>query len=230
MNNTFWLEDINILFIDNNKYLFVPTNEMNLIEKLNAITRFCIYGILLSLLFNFNDILIYLFMIIIILCIFIVKFNYKLVKNNNVKKKENLDKLACKIQNILKTDNKLINNLNKEPIVNETNKIIEKEICKRPTKDNPMMNRNLINSSDTIDSCKYNKEIKEEINDKFKYNLYQDVDDVFERFNSQRQFYTNPNNKIVNDQTKFAEWLWKTDKTCKENSKCLRWEDVRYYN
>jgi len=228
--DTFWLDDINILFIDNNKYNFVPTKEMTLIQKLNAITRFCIYGIILGLLFGFNEFMIYLLMIIIILCILVVKLNFNLVKKNNESQQENLEKLACKVQNLLNNDNKLINNLGKEPVVKVPENIIESKVCKKPTNDNPMMNRNLIDNLDIINSCEYDKEVKEEINDVFKHNLYQDIDDVFERFNSQRQFYTNPNNNIINNQKEFAEWCYKTSKTCKENGECLKTEDNRYYN
>lgn len=228
--DTFWLDDINILFSDKNKYNFVPTQHMTLIQKLNAITRFCIYGIMLGLLFGFSIFMIYLLMIIIILCILVVKLNFNLVKKNNINQQENLDKLACKVQNLLNNDNKLINNLGKEPVVKVPEQIIENEVCKKPTNDNPMMNRNLIDNLDIINSCEYDKEVKNEVNDVFKHNLYQDIDDVFERFNSQRQFYTNPNNNIINGQKDFAEWCYKAPKTCKENSECLRTEDNRFYN
>ena len=56
----------------------------------------------------------------------------------------------------------------------------------------------------------------------------QDVDDLFGRYNSQRQFYTMPSTTVPNDQKSFAEWLYKTPETCKENSLCLKYEDNRY--
>ena len=54
--------------------------------------------------------------------------------------------------------------------------------------------------------------------DAFHYNLYRDVSDVYDRMNSQRQFYQVPNTTIPNDQTAFAEWLYKTPPTCKEGN------------
>lgn len=230
MNNTFWLDDINILFSEKNKYIFFPMQNMTLIEKLNAITRFCIYGIILGLIFGFNRLIIYLLMIIIIICILVVKVNLNLVKKNNYNNQENLEKLSCKIQNILNNDNKLIKNIKKQPVEKVPENIIENEKCKKPSIHNPMMNRNLIDNLDNTNSCQYDKEVKEEINDIFKHNLYQDIDDVFERYNSQRQFYTNPNNNLINKQKDFAEWCYKAPKTCKENSLCLRNEDIRYHN
>ena len=62
----------------------------------------------------------------------------------------------------------------------------------------------------------------------FDDNLYRDVDDVFDRKNSQRQFFTIPDN-IPNDQEKFARWCYKFPETCKtDQSRCLRYEDVRF--
>ena len=63
-----------------------------------------------------------------------------------------------------------------------------------------------------------NNNINEQINDKFNINLYKDVGDIFGKENSQRQFYTTPITTIPNDQGKFAKWLYKVPKTCKEGS------------
>ena len=47
-NDPFWFEDISILFRTNRLTDFFPSNKMTMIEKLNAMTRFCIYlGVLL---------------------------------------------------------------------------------------------------------------------------------------------------------------------------------------
>lgn len=93
-----------------------------------------------------------------------------------------------------------------------------------PTKDNPFMNYNLFGDDKKKPKAikSYNNdEIKKDINDKFNNNLYRDVSDLYGKNNSQRQFYTMPCTQIVNDQTKFAKWLYQTDETCKEKGvKC----------
>ena len=50
------------------------------------------------------------------------------------------------------------------------------------------------------------------------------MSDIFGKNNSQRQFYTMPVTTIPNNQTQFANWLYKTEPTCKENNgeSCLR--------
>lgn len=109
----------------------------------------------------------------------------------------------------------------------------EKAICRKPSSDNPFMNP-LLNDI-TVDpelppvACNADdEEIQDKVVDCFNEDLYRDVGDLFERHNSQRQFYTVPQ-LYPNDQKSFAEWLYKTDNICKvDQSKCLRYEDLRF--
>ena len=92
-----------------------------------------------------------------------------------------------------------------------------------PTKDNPFMNVQMTDYTDNPNRESANKvddslELRENITQNFNNKLYRNVGDIFERENSQRQFYTNPITTIPNDQTKFAEWLYKTPPTCKEGN------------
>ena len=63
-----------------------------------------------------------------------------------------------------------------------------------------------------------NKKINKLINKKFKSNIFNDIEDVYDRKNSQRQFYTMPSTTIPNDQDTYQKWLYKTPKTCKEGN------------
>ena len=48
----FWISDPTILY-KNNKFLeFVPTNKMDRVSQLNAITRFAIYFVILALIMD----------------------------------------------------------------------------------------------------------------------------------------------------------------------------------
>jgi hypothetical protein len=72
------------------------------------------------------------------------------------------------------------------------------------------------------------KNVKQSMDEMFNHNLFKDVNDVFGKMNSQRQFYTMPNTTIPNAQDDFAKWLYANPKTCKEDQEfCLRYEDVR---
>ena len=272
-DNTFWIENPYILFEKDELKNFVPTKNMTILQKMNAVTRLCIYGIILGYIFNFRDNIMYILFIIIILTIISYKISNKQKNEDEDLHKlftsEQLDTLSDKLSEILveknKTNNVLENfnkcsqknnnssdnslndiTINKEindnikvtlelpneekDKLNNENAIQIKDECKKPTKDNPMMNVNIGDHPQNPPACNYTSEIKENINNKFNYNLYQDVDDQFEKFNSQRQFYTTPNTSVPNDQTKFAEWLYKSPQTCKETSLCLRTEDKRYHN
>lgn len=110
----------------------------------------------------------------------------------------------------------------------------EKAMCRKPTKDNPFMNPllNDITPEDPVAApvaCNVDdEEIKDKIVDCYNEDLYRDVSDLWERHNSQRQFYTVPQT-YPNDQKSFAEFCYKNDNICKvDQSKCLRWEDLRF--
>ena len=94
------------------------------------------------------------------------------------------------------------------------------------------MNSDILNynTGDPPEACNVDDElIKEDMKVNFNHELFRDVDELWERKNSQRQFYTTPNTTVPNNQKEFAEWLWKVPKTCKEDQQgCLRWEDLRF--
>lgn len=108
----------------------------------------------------------------------------------------------------------------------------KRETCRRPTKENPFMNPDIFDyaNGDPPAGCNASDDaIKEEIVVNFNDNLYRDVTDLWEKKNSQRQFYTVPATTIPNNQKEFAEWLYKVPGTCKvDQERCLRYEDVRF--
>lgn len=117
-------------------------------------------------------------------------------------------------------------NLSKNDItkINEStinNKLEEFKLkSRKSTINNPFMNptiENYNNGPVEVHSDTFNKDIQNQININFEHNLFLDFEDTFRTRNSQRQFYTVPNRKIPNDQKIFAEWLYKVDKTCKED-------------
>ncbi|AYV82178.1 MAG: hypothetical protein Homavirus13_7 [Homavirus sp.] len=107
-----------------------------------------------------------------------------------------------------------------------------KNTCRKPTKDNPFMNPDVTeyNNGDPPAACNADDDdIKDDMRLNFNHDLFRDVDDLWERKNSQRQFYTMPNTAVPNQQQEFAEWLYKIPKTCKEDGiNCLRYEDLRF--
>jgi hypothetical protein len=109
----------------------------------------------------------------------------------------------------------------------------EKNTCRKPTPDNPLMNPAVTeygNGDPPVACNSDDDDIKESIKVNFNHNLFRDVDELWERENSQRQFYTMPNTAIPNNQTEFAKWLYKLPNStiCKEDNNCLRYDDIRF--
>lgn len=201
LGDPFWANDYTILFTSNRLSDFFPTTDMSLIEKLNALFRLSIYLGIALYIFTANYLYLYIFIIIGALTYFIYYYQYdniNLYLNNDDDNEYNL------IQENLKENYK-------ENFDNS----------RKPTVNNPFMNINLITNNPTLSSSPpswNNKEVKEEIEDKFNYNLYRDVGDLYGKNNSQRQFYTAPSTTIPNNQTAFAKWCYSSGPTCKEKS------------
>jgi hypothetical protein len=103
----------------------------------------------------------------------------------------------------------------------QKNEIDENKIIIEPTVSNPFMNINLITDDKTKPMAQTswnNDKIKQKIEDKFGYNLYRDVGDLYGKSNSQREYYTMPSTTIPNNQTSFAKWCYATGPTCKEKA------------
>jgi hypothetical protein len=214
-SDPFWGDDPNILFNFERSIEFFPTKDMSTNEKLNAISRFFIYlGILMFISFrNYN----LLFIPIIALGILYVVFvNDKTLHEINI---EQFDR-----------------NIKKELNINEDTPIKIDEvgdICHRPTRDNPVMNvliNEITDNPNRPPACYHNDpDVREETEKFFNYNLYKNVEDVLDKRNGQRQYFTMPWTTIPNDRDSFMKWCYKTTNVCKDGDLdyCLRYEDMR---
>lgn len=255
-DNNFWINNPDILY-KNSQYLnFIPSSNMDKYEQLNAITRLCIYIVLLLIFTNQSTHYIQMpvFIIIFMVCLyFISKYN-----NEHL----SVDVLKTKGIDINSSGDEDYNNKKYEKPEKEKNIIIktgyydsnnnlrmgeyekpkkeidtnyEQSICRVPTKDNPFMNPLLddisVGDRDEIQPIACNvddDEIKDKIVDCFNKDLYRDVGDLFERQNSQRQFYSLPQS-FPNDQNAFAQYCYGNKGTCKTNQGlCLKNEDLRF--
>lgn len=117
-------------------------------------------------------------------------------------------------------------------IDNENNEANLKYSCRKPTDNNPFMNPDIndyTNDNPPVECNEDDENIPENITKTFNKDLFMNLEDVFEIKNSQRQFYTVPNVEVPNKQIEFANWLYKSPETCKEDQEqCLRYEDLRF--
>lgn len=105
---------------------------------------------------------------------------------------------------------------------------INTDKCLKPTEENPFMNTLLTDVGvykEREQAC-LNEEVEEDIEKNFNKGLFKDVNDLYGKNNSQRQYHTMPNTNEfgikAGDTVKFANWLYNLgDSTCKEDtSKC----------
>jgi len=237
MTSKFWLENPTVLVTNFDK--FIPTRKMNTIQQMNAITLFCIYSLfilqLVGLLNNFGATV----LIGIIVILIIIYFNKYKKFVDTPEEHFKIESGYYDSDNVLKIGKFYSeNNRNKDLDKTVYDKSIENQkilnIPREPTVDNPFMNPILndfntenapfpVNTDDEV--------IKEQINLTYNKDLFRDLSDLYDSKNVERQFYTIPGGAIPNDQQKFAEWCYKTNKTCKEDSKeCILFDDLRYRN
>lgn len=196
--NTFWINDISILFSKNKLLEVIPTSNMKITDKLNAVFRLSIYYFIIITIIkkNLNNIFI---PILVGIVTIIIYNNYK--KINNI---ETVDEdVQKKHKNNLKEDN-------------------ESSSCRLPTKDNPFMNPTMIDvaNGNMEEACpSYNNSVVRELESiNFNRGLYMNTSDIYNNQNSQREFYTLPVSGIINDQTSFAEWCYGRPLSCKEGN------------
>jgi hypothetical protein len=199
-NNQLWFNNVNILFTRNNFFDIIPLVDMNFDEKINAITRFCIYLSIILIVFTGN--LNYLYIPLSVILLFYLVHIFK--PNNS-----NKETFEDDIYKPLVTDSA-------EQITIETNKE-DLSSCRKPTDDNPLMNMQITDytEGDNRRACNVNNDkISKTIDKNFDDKLYLNTEVVYNTKFNQRDFYTMPNTRPSNDQGAFANWLYNTPVSC----------------
>ena len=126
-----------------------------------------------------------------------------------------------------------VKNKNKEKkkkVTWEKDRIYRKENCRKPTIENPFANivfSDYLDSQNIAEPCNIDdNDIQNDMQNLYNSSIYRNLEDVWERENSQRMFYTVPIQTVPNNQIDFANWLYKTGPTCHENTEyCNYYED-----
>jgi hypothetical protein len=104
----------------------------------------------------------------------------------------------------------------------EKNNEYIKDTCRKPTVSNPFTNivfSDYLDSGNLAEPCNIDDtDMQNQMQNLYNSSIYRNLEDVWERENSQRMFYTVPIQTVPNSQTDFANWLYKTGPSCKENS------------
>lgn len=195
IDESFWTEDISILLQTDKLIEFVPTDNMLFNQKLNSVVRFALYLTIILYLYNFNYLNLYILIGVMLSTYFI--YSYRDSKNKNIES---------------------INNYDSATNYKRKNKIKNPKTCRKPTKDNPFMNWGVYDKT-FKKACDINDiEIKGKVEKDFNEGLYQNIGDVYQKNNSQRQYYTMPVSSGISEQSDFANWLYGVPPTCKEGN------------
>lgn len=221
----FWLDDISELW---KSYTIIPTKEMSENERLNTISRLCIFLILLILILSVN-----LCIILVPVTILVMIILYK--KTNIMAQPEKFEASETKSVDNNINDINDIDYTNLTDISNVSNPSYSLNLseCRAPTPDNPLMNTPPVDYGAGYIPAACNaddSEINDDIKVNFNHGLFSSVYEVWERENAERQFYTMPNTAVPNNQTEFALWLYglPPSANCKEEQEgCLRYDDLR---
>lgn len=104
----------------------------------------------------------------------------------------------------------------------EKDQLYRKDTCRKPTVENPFTNivfSDFLDSQNIAEPCNVDdSDVQSQMQNLYNSSIYRNLDDVWERENSQRIFYTVPIQTVPNSQTDFANWLYKTGPTCHENT------------
>lgn len=207
-DDMFWTNDPSVLIKKDRLIEFVPTKDMSKDERLNALGRMSVYIGIVLMLYLAKAWPLY---------IPIVGLAFTVFLNKTQPKPKDPPKYPT----------------NETPGIDDPNPFIpsEQPECIPPTLNNPFMNvlqNEYIDNPTRPAACEY-EDVRDELESNFHYNLYQDLgDNIWQKNNSQRQFFTMPYTTIPNNQGDFARWLYKIGPTCKEDgSACLVYEDLR---
>lgn len=203
-----WLDNPKLLFDLQKLKYYVPLPGMSWQTQANAMVRFIIYLSLILYMTNGNNPI-----ILIIPPILIMSIQYYLHKDS---------KLQSTIENIFPARETFLKQINPQQITPQNQNIpknsfnMEEEVtklleCKKPTKDNPFGNSL---PYDSIEN-QVNQTCPEDFagDKKFYSGLFNDVNDIFDRNNSQRQFATNPANTKTNNREAAIQFFYNTPYT-----------------
>ena len=202
-----WIDDFNQIIRRDRLFDFIPKVDMPYSERINAIVRLSIYvGVIFALLHNNY---LYLYVPLIVLIITYLTYHFQ-----SDKYKEDYRNLPRALDPV--SENPSLDRYNQQ--VAEAKR--QKAKCVKPTIDNPFMNFLLTDDKYREKGCSSidNPEIANQIEKHFNNNLFKDVNDVYNRRHSERQYYTMPSTTCVNEQGKFAQWLYSSGMSCKEGN------------
>jgi hypothetical protein len=221
----FWCQNPNVIFQNNYLFEFFPVDSMTFSQKLNAISRSVIILSLIAYFFSRN----FTFILVLAITLFAIHMYFTSIDNET---KKNESKRLNGSEGFENAGLAIIN----DPSYNKGVQLKRDEVFDKVSSQNPFSNVLLpdleyntqkkpappayasdINSQILSAAKQTVKELnpdQPDIADK----LFKDLGEQLEFEQSMRNFYSNPNTTICNDQTAFAEFCYGGMVSCKEGN------------
>lgn len=223
----YWFHDIRVLTNLDYSRQFLPESGMTYAEKVNAIVRLSWYVGIVGGLVNSNYM--YLYIPVLTMAITAILYAFRRQTIQDHLNKSQMSKAAAMVAAggdpakaaMLEQQQAQHTGASLDPeLADKFADYLESNEYVQPNVDNPFMNAMPFDDRDRAPAAiQLGNPVKQmEVETAFDYGTYRDVDDVFNRNNSQRQFYTMPTTTFPGDQTAFANWLYKVPVTCKEGN------------
>jgi len=237
----FWFDKFNELYRNGNYKKILIKKNMNRNEFFNAVTRCIILiAIILLIIIGSVNILGLLFVILIMIIVIYYLMQYSINDDNENFDNVDYDKISENTIDSLVPTNTIINNLytnscRSSRSSNSLNNSLYDNKYKKLEEINSIYN--FSNLQNNINVCDFNPSniSEDKINDgynnyelnKLRSDMFETVDNVFEKKNHERQFNTIPNHSDPTAEDIARKWIYATPVTCKETSgQCLEYEDL----
>lgn len=210
-----WYDDISVLTDQDFFVSFFPNRFQNDIERLNSLMRFSIYVSILLSLYHRNS----KYLLLAVLGGIITYFVYE-----TRGKKQSVKKGVYSITSGEEVPRE--NEGENSSSLNTSEDGSSSSLNTTPTLNNPFMNLSVFDlvenpekppASFYADNTKSSVKTHQTIEEKFNHNLYKDIDQVYDKMNSQRQFYTMPSTTNPDNRETFQKWLYGDMPSYKEN-------------
>jgi hypothetical protein len=211
LSDKYWFQDFNVLL---NTDVFYLKSGMSYVEKVNTIVRLSIFiGVVASIVMR-N----YLYLYIPILTMLLT---YVLYLFRQIDKSQKMDtsnsQLKEKLSQNVDTNSTLNAVFDAQNELEHFNNSKSIKDATYPSQSNPFMNPLPFDSRDRPEAINQSS-VSSRINKYFNRNLFKEIGDIFNKENSQREFYTVASTTYPSHQEDFANWLYKTPPTCKEGN------------
>ena len=216
-NIPFWSENPNVLFQNEYIFEFFPVDSMIFSQSLNAISRSIILLSIIGFCFTRN----WTFMIVLGITLFAIYLYYS-NHMNELKKIEGFDSAGLAIindpsynknRNLTRTD--VFDTVTSQnPFSNVLLPDLEYNVNKKPA---PPAYASDINSDILMKAKQTVKDLNPDQPD-ISEKLFKDLGEQLEFEQSMRNFYSNPNTTVCNDQAAFAEFCYGSMISCKEGN------------